>query len=61
MAVPREVWGMLGLGRVAGRGKMLVAFLEQTDVLGSDVTCLEGEDVTICNGHRLVCATSLQE
>ena len=52
---------MLGLGRVAGGGKMLVVFLEQTDALGSDVTCLEGEDVSICNGCRLVCATSLQE
>ena len=52
---------MLGLGRVAGGGKMLVIFAKRKDVLGSDVTCLQGEDVTICNGHRLVCATSLQE
>ena len=62
MAVPREVWGMLGLGRVARGGKMLVVFFETKRRAGeSNVTCLEGEDVTICNGHRLVCATSLQE
>ena len=33
MAVPGEVWAMLGLGRVAGGGKMLVVFVKHKDAL----------------------------